>query len=78
MTEDIFIRLTDLPEGVYEFVSHGADGFTIYLSSRLTWEQRVDRYRHAVEHIRRGDFDEDKRGMDVDDVEREAHGKETA
>ena len=69
--DDIFVYLVDdMPPGVREMITPCADGYTVYISSALSYESRLAAYTHALTHIRNGDFDK----TDVQEIEREAHG----
>ena len=50
--DDIYTYVVDLPIGVNEVIMPCADGFTVYLSSRLDQSQREEKYLHALQHIR--------------------------
>ena len=72
--DDVFVYLRDdLPSKVGEFVAPCPDGYNIYISSRLDDARQHEAYKHAMEHIRRGDFDIDC-VKDVEQIEAEAHG----
>lgn len=69
-TNNIYVYLTRLPgNGIREVVLPCLDGYTIYLDERLTHEQQVKAYHHALWHIRNRDFEKD----DVGRIENEAH-----
>lgn len=55
--DDVYVYCIPLPEGINELVSPGADGFTVYISDRLDRDHRIKAYRHALRHIKDGDFD---------------------
>ena len=65
------VRLVDLPPKVRGMVVKDGDDLTIILNSRLSREQNMKTYLHEKRHIERGDFD--KEGMDVNQIEKEAH-----
>lgn len=44
-------------------------GYTIYIDERLTLEQQIRAYNHAIRHIKNGDFDR----CDVNRIELDAH-----
>lgn len=59
-----------LPKGIREMVAPDAEGnYTIYLNDRLSDEQRLKAYRHAVSHCEHGDFEKADAGL----IESEAH-----
>ena len=76
MRETYYIYTIRLPDGVNELILPDANGdYTIYLADRLDGEHRLKAFWHAVDHVRRGDFDTDKRDSDADNIERDAHGE---
>jgi len=66
---EVYVYLTDLPEGIHEAVTPCLGGFTVYIDNRLTYEDRIKAYKHAMYHILNDDFDRD----DVQQIEAEAH-----
>ena len=70
--DDIFVYIVDLPLTVAEMVAPCAGGYTIYLNAKLTQEDRVRAYRHALRHVERNDWDK----TDVQQIEYEAHKEE--
>lgn len=68
--DDIFVYIVDLPDGIAEMVAPCFGGFTIYLNARLSYQDRVRAYTHAMEHVERNDFEKE----DVQKIEAEAHG----
>ena len=66
---DVYIYIVDLPDRVDEMVTPCIDGYTVYLNARLTYAGRVRAYHHAMQHIERNDFE----GMDIQEIEMEAH-----
>ena len=72
--DDVYVYLRDdLPAKVGELIAPCPDGYTIYISAHLDDAHRQEAYEHAIEHIRRGDFDIDcVKG--VQEIEAEAHG----
>lgn len=72
---EVHTYLAPLPDGVNEAVTPCADGcYTIYINNKLTWEQRLLAYGHALHHIEMGDFD----GDDVQEIETRAHRRARA
>lgn len=67
--DDIYVRIIDMPENVNEFIAPGIDGYNIYLNNKLCHEKMLQCYNHALDHIRRRDFD----GGDVQKIEGETH-----
>lgn len=70
MTNNVYVYIVDLPNRVNEMVTPCSDGFTIYLNARLSYQDRVRAYHHAMKHIDRNDFEKE----DVQKIEKEAHG----
>ena len=66
--DDVFTYIVDLP--VDEMVVPCADGYTVYISGRLSQEEQKQAYLHAIRHINNGDFD---KVYDVQKVELIAH-----
>lgn len=64
---NIYTYLIDMP--VREAVRPCCDGFTVYINSSLSQEERERAYMHALQHIEHGDFDK----QDVQAIETEAH-----
>ena len=66
---DIYAYTVKLPPGINEMVAPCADGFTVYLSDRLSPEKRIEAYEHALNHIKGNDFEK----SDVSRIEEKAH-----
>ena len=66
---EVYVYLTDLPEGIHEAVTPCLGGFTVYIDNRLTYEDRTKAYKHAMYHILNDDFEKDNVQM----IEVEAH-----
>ena len=71
MTDDIFVYMADLPDGINEMVTPCMTGYTIYIDDKLSPEGRRMAYEHALYHINNHDFEK----SDVDSIETEAHKK---
>lgn len=69
MRSDIYIYTVSLPVGINETVTPCADGYTIYLSDKLSAEKRMEAYEHAMHHINNLDFEK----YDVQEIEADAH-----
>lgn len=69
MTEEIYVYLVALPDGIDEMVAPSGTGFTIYIDEKLDREHQVKAYAHALEHICRNDLDG---GGDVQEIELES------
>lgn len=72
MTDDIFVYLIPLPEGINEIVLPCFGGYTIYVDSRLDKEKQLRSYQHALSHIINNDFTKNN----VQEIEHDAHGRE--
>lgn len=70
--DDIYTYVTDLPPGVHEMVAPCITGFTIYLNSKDSFENRRKHYCHAIKHI----LNKDHERVLVRDIEIRAHKKE--
>ena len=67
---DVYVYEVTLPTGVHEMVCPCANGgYTVYVDHNDTAESRFRHYRHAIEHIMRGDHEM----TDVQEIEAEAH-----
>lgn len=55
--DSIYIYYADLPDGLNEMVAPCADGYTVYLSTKLDHSARLRAFHHAIDHIAEGDFD---------------------
>lgn len=71
--DDVFIYVIDLPTSINEMVVPCVDGYTIYISSRLSKAEQESAYLHAITHIQNGDFED---VYDVQKVELQAHKEE--
>lgn len=69
--DSIYIYFIDLPTKVHEIVVPCADGYTIYLNSRLSQTGIIEAYHHAKWHIDHNDFEKE----DVQTVEASAWGR---
>ena len=67
--DDIFVYLIDLPPKVAEMITPCECGFTVYLNAKLSYQDRVKTYTHALKHIERNDWNK----YDVQIIEKEAH-----
>lgn len=55
MDDDIYVYLVDLPTAVPEMIAPCAGGYTIYLNAKLSYQDRVKAYLHAIGHVARND-----------------------
>lgn len=73
---DVFVQYYDMPTTIRSFAKANSDGsFTIVINSKLSYESRLERYKHELFHITNGDFDHDKEES-VQVVEARAHAPE--
>lgn len=71
--DDTRIVFTKLPDHINEMVSKGSDNFfTIYINPNQSQEGIERSYMHALQHIKKGDFEKN----DVQAIEADAHGRE--
>ena len=70
--DDMFVYFVKLPPKINEIVMPCNGGYTIYIDSGLSWEKKVEVYKHAIGHIENGDFEK----ADVQEIEYEAHRRE--
>lgn len=70
MTPDVNIVLLNLPVKEKEAVTENEDGtFTIIINSRLSYDEQLKAYHHAMHHIENDDFSKN----DVQSIEAIAH-----
>lgn len=70
MTTDVNIQLINFPNPGKEMVIPNDDGsFTILINSRISHEEQLKAYQHAMRHIESGDFQKD----DTQQIEAQAH-----
>lgn len=70
MTTDVNIQLINFPNPGKEMVVPNDDGsFTILINSRISHEEQLKAYQHAMRHIKSGDFQKD----DTQKIEAQAH-----
>lgn len=67
--DDIYVYIVDMPTTATEMVMPCLDGYTIYLNAKLTHEDRVKAYQHALYHVEHRDWEKDN----VQIIEKEAH-----
>lgn len=67
--DNVFVYTVSLPDGIREAVTPCISGYTIYINQKLSYEQRLKAYSHALRHIQNNDFD----GYDVQAIEARAH-----
>lgn len=70
MTDSIYTYLVRFPGNrIHEAVLPCFGGYTVYLDERLSRQEQRAAFRHALYHIKNGDFEK----FDVDAIEAEAH-----
>lgn len=67
--DDIYVYVVDMPTTAAEMIMPCTGGYTIYLNAKLSQEERVRAYRHALKHVERNDWEKE----DVQQIESEAH-----
>ena len=68
---DVYVYLVDLPCKVHEAVTPCLDGgYTVYINSKLSYQERVKAYNHALRHIENNDFWSEE---DIQTIEARAH-----
>ena len=73
--EDINVQLIDMDTKIPEhIVKNQDDSYTIFLNSKLSHDEQLKSYSHALMHIQRNDFDKEK----ADSIEYNAHNMEVA
>lgn len=68
--EDINVQIMDMDTMVPEhLVKNADDSYTIFLNARLTQENHLKAYYHALRHIFENDFQKE----DIQEIESNAH-----
>lgn len=67
--DDIYVYIVDMPTTASEMVIPCLGGYTIYLNARLSYQDRIKAYLHALKHVGRNDWENE----DVQIIESEAH-----
>lgn len=68
--EDINVKVLDMDTMIPEHLVKNADNsYTIFLNARLSQENRIKSYYHALQHIQNEDFLKE----DVQKIEKKAH-----
>lgn len=57
MTDDIFVYYIDIPGSINEMVAPCFGGYTVYIDKKLDRAHQIRAYQHALNHIKRGDFE---------------------
>ena len=69
MDNDIFVYIVDMPTTAAEMIMPCNGGYTIYLNARLSYQDRVRAYTHALKHVEQNDWNK----TNVQEIEAEAH-----
>lgn len=68
---DVYVYLIDMPCKAREVVTPCLDGgYTVYINSRLSYQDRVKAYCHALRHIENNDFESEE---DIQTIEARTH-----
>ena len=68
--DEIYLYMIDIPGSATEMVVPCCDGYTIYIDVKLSHEEKVEAYHHAMEHIKHDDWHSD---MTADQIESRRH-----
>lgn len=73
MTKDVNVFLMDFPNTKEkEMITENTDGtYSVFINSRMAYNQQLSAYQHALEHIKKNDFQND----DVQRIEAVAHAE---
>ena len=67
LTEDIGVYFLNMDTSVHEEVHLNTDGsFSIFINARISYEQQMRAYQHAIKHIMNDDFNKEN----ADDIEK--------
>ena len=72
--DDVYVYIVPLPPCIRELVTPCLDGYTVYIADRLDRESMIKAYKHALAHIKNGDFE--RSSEDLNAIEAAAHAKE--
>lgn len=68
--EDINIQIMNMDTKIPEhLIKNDDDSYTIFLNARLSYENRIKSYHHALEHIKNNDFSREN----VQEIESRTH-----
>lgn len=62
--DNVFVYRVTAPPSVKEMVMPCADGYTVYINDSLSPEEQKAAYLHALDHIDRGDCEDECRSVD--------------
>lgn len=60
MTDDIFVYYINIPGNINELITPCFGGYTIYIDKRLDRLHQIRAYQHAMQHIKRCDFEREE------------------
>lgn len=66
---DVFIYIVDIP--VSEMVVPCLEGYTVYIDVKLSYEEQLDAYRHAMKHINGDDWGSDLPADEIEGIRHE-------
>lgn len=70
---DYYVYVVPFPDGIREAVTPGFENdYTIYLNEKLSDEEKLKAYRHALNHCINNDFERE----DVQEIEEQAHRRQ--
>ena len=68
--DDINVQILDMDTKVHEhLVKNNDDSYTIFLNARMSRENQIASYYHALKHIERNDYNMEN----VQEIEKNAH-----
>lgn len=68
--EDINVQLLNMDTKIPEhLVKNDDDSYTIFLNAKMSYENQIKSYYHALKHINEGDFSEES----VQEIEIKSH-----
>lgn len=66
-TDDIIVRLRDMPASIKGFVSPSPDGaYNVYINARQSYETQQQTCEHEIRHILNCDFESDEPVMIIE------------
>ena len=72
MKRDVNIVLIDFPTRGKEMITENEDGsFTVLINARLSYEEQIKAYEHAMRHVENADFTK----KDVQIIESNTHNQ---
>ncbi len=68
--EDINVQLLDMDTKIPEqLIQNSDDSYTLFINAKLSYENRIKSYFHALRHIRGNDFEKEN----VQEIESRTH-----